>query len=382
MKILITGGAGFIGSEIITQIYQEGSHDILVLDNLSKQIHGINPEESYLYSRIKDKCTFIKGDIREFEIVRQALAGVELVIHLAAETGTGQSMYCINSYNEINIMGTSNIFQAILLDKIPVKKVLLASSRSVYGEGRYCCNIHGDVFPESRKAENMSKGDFSLHCPYCNEALNVLPTREDSVIFPVSLYAYTKYAQEGMVKTLCNAMKIKYTIFRLQNVYGVGQSLKNPYTGILSIFSSLFLENKGINIFEDGNESRDFVHVKDIASAMIRAIENEKSDNMVINIGSGQIRTVYEIAKMLKKLYSSNSELVITGDFRIGDIAHNLADISLAKKTLGFEPQISFEEGLKEFTEWVKKQKKVNSGYEKSLNELELNGMLFRKRNK
>lgn len=380
-KILITGGAGFIGSEIVNQLSATKKWLITVLDALTEQIHSNSPEESFLYDRIKDKCSFIKGDIRDFDTVKKAVADNEYIIHLAAETGTGQSMYQINRYNEVNIMGTSNILQAIsnLGKDSNVKKIVLASSRSVYGEGRYNCTTCGIIYPDSRNRENMISGHFALYCPNCGKKLELLTTTEDSLLKPASLYAFTKFAQENMLKTMCPALNIGYTIFRFQNVYGAGQSLKNPYTGILSIFSTLLLENKPINIFEDGLESRDFIHVKDIADGVIASLDNSISNGETINLGSGVNTTVIEIAETLKKTYNSRSKLNITGDFRIGDIAHNKADITKARTLLAFEPKITLEEGLEDFCNWVKKQGKGYIDYESSLTELATNGLLITK---
>lgn len=380
-NILITGGSGFIGSELVKQLDAIGGHDITVLDSMTKQIHGENWVESYLYKSIKGKCKFIKADVRDFEIVQKALEDIEIVIHLAAETGTGQSMYQINQYNEVNVMGTSNVLQAISLagKKNSVKKIILSSSRSVYGEGRYICPDCGDVFPKGRKKEQMLMGDFRTYCDKCGKQLKLALTTEDSKIQPNSLYAFTKYSQEKMLETMCPALGIDYTIFRFQNVYGVGQSLKNPYTGILSIFSTLMLENKPINIFEDGLESRDFINVKDVAAGVIASISNDKSNGEIINLGSGVGTSVIEIANLLKKNYKSESRLNITGDFRLGDIAHNVADISKAKELLNFKQTISLEEGLAAFCNWVLGEDKDNSGYENSLKEMEMAGMFIRK---
>ena len=249
MKILITGGAGFVGNAIINELSLDKNNDIIVLDALTEQIHGKEPENSYLYKGIADKCDFIRGDIRDYQLVEQVVKNCDYIIHLAAETGTGQSMYKINQYNEVNILGTSNLFQAISATGLKPDKFILASSRSVYGEGKYECSIHKIIYPGSRRSQNMENGDFNLHCPICNKVLHLLPTDEDSKINPISLYAFTKYAQERMVETMCTAMQIDYTIFRFQNVYGIGQSLNNPYTGILSIFSTLLLENKNVIVF-------------------------------------------------------------------------------------------------------------------------------------
>lgn len=380
-KILITGGAGFIGAELVNQLYNKGNYEITVLDTMEKQIHGDEWENSYLYKSIIDKCKFIKGSVCDLNVVRKSLADNEYIIHLAAETGTGQSMYQINQYNEINVMGTSNLLQAISLAGIgcKVRKIILSSSRAVYGEGKYECCDCGVIYPESRSKEKMLNGDFNFYCPKCGKKLKVVSTTEDSEVNPCSLYAFTKFSQEKMLQTMCPALGIDYTIFRFQNVYGVGQSLKNPYTGILSVFSTLMLENRPVNIFEDGLESRDFINVKDIAVGVIDSIENEQSNGKVINLGSGTNTSVIEIAEILKKNYGSNSEIKVTGDFRIGDIAHNKADITKAQYILQFSPTVLLKDGLEEFCNWVKGQDKDNSGYESSLSEMERAGMFIRK---
>ena len=380
-NVLITGGSGFIGAEIVNQLHSEGGWSITVLDSMTEQIHGRDWQNSYLYKSIEGKSRFIKGSVCDIDAVQDAIKDSEVVLHLAAETGTGQSMYQINQYNETNVMGTSNLLQAISLMGMDskVKKIILSSSRSVYGEGKYECPKCGVVYPDGRKKEKLLAGDFNFYCPHCGEKLALLSTTEDSAIKPASLYAYTKYAQEMMLRTMCPAMGINYTIFRFQNVYGVGQSLKNPYTGILSVFSTLMLENKPVNIFEDGLESRDFINVKDIARGVIDSIENERSNGETINLGSGINTSVIEIAEILKKHYGSSSEIKVTGDFRIGDIAHNKADISKARDILGFRPTIDLDTGLKDFCSWVEGQDKDNSGYERSLSEMEKAGMFVRK---
>lgn len=380
-NILITGGAGFIGSEIVCRLFESGEWNITVLDSMSSQIHGENWKDSYLYNKIINKCNFILGDVRDYSVVKEVVEKQDYIIHLAAETGTGQSMYQINQYNEVNIMGTSNLLQAISLlgDRSCVKKILLASSRSVYGEGRYLCDTCGEVYPNSRDVSRMKNGDFDMYCPKCDRRVKVVKTQEDSEIQPKSLYAYTKFAQEKMLETMCGALGIEYTIFRFQNVYGVGQSLKNPYTGILSIFSTLMLENKDVNIFEDGLETRDFVNVKDISAGVVTALVEEKCNGEIINLGSGIATSVMEIAEILRTHYNSKSKLIVTGDFRKGDIANNMADISKAEALIGFKPTVNLQDGLKEFCEWVLLQDRDNSGYEKSLVEMERAGMFIRK---
>ena len=382
MKILITGGAGFIGSEIIKRLYMFADCKTVAFDNLSKQIHGVNPEKSELYLSIKDKCDFVLGDVRDYECISRLVGDCEYIIHLAAETGTGQSMYEVNSYNEVNIMGTSNLFQALISQNTRPRQMILASSRSIYGEGKYKCKNHGVIYPKARTKEVMQRGDFKLHCPYCNSVLEPIPTDEKSPASPSSLDAFSKCAQEKMFETLCPTLGIEYTIFRFQNVYGAGQSLNNPYTGILSIFSNLMLKDKPINIFEDGNETRDFINVRDVASAVVSAIGNPNVFNQIINLGSGTATSVYKIAEYLKQVYNSCSSLNITGDFRLGDIANNFGDIEKARMLLGFVPEITLENGLTQFCQWVKSQESVDTAYEESLAELEDKGMLIRQEHK
>ena len=383
MNVLITGGSGFIGSAIVNQLYSAEGYDITVLDSMTEQIHGANWHDSYLFQSIAGKCKIITGDIRDFGVVKEVVRDKEIIIHLAAETGTGQSMYMINRYNEVNIMGTSNLMQAISLmgEESKVRKIILSSSRSVYGEGKYKCPDCGVIYPDSRGKERMLAGDFSLYCPHCSKKLKLLSTTEEDRIKPASLYAYTKYAQEMMLKTMCPALGIDYTIFRFQNVYGIGQSLKNPYTGILSVFSSLLLENKPVNIFEDGMESRDFINVRDVAAGVIESVNNTRSNGETINLGSGVNTSVIKIAQILKNNYNSSSEIRVTGDFRIGDIAHNKADISKAEQILGFAPAVSLEDGLSDFCKWVLTQNDRDcSNYQNSLSEMENAGLFIRKK--
>lgn len=380
-KVLITGGAGFIGNAIISRIHEQ--YDVVVLDNFSPQIHGDHYEESFLYLGIKDKCEIIHGDVCNAEDMAKALQGVDYVIHLAAETGTGQSMYELNRYTSVNILGTSNLLESILKNKFSVKKIILSSSRSVYGEGMYKCEAHGIVVPNSRVVEDMVKKDFEAKCPICGKDVELVSTTADCEIKPISMYAYTKMAQEKMLELMCPSMGIDYTIFRYQNVFGPGQSLSNPYTGILSIFSKRLLNNQDINIFEDGLESRDFVHVKDIAAFTVNALENPKTNGKYLNVGSGESTSVMKVAETLKSMYGSSSKISVSGDFRIGDIRHNKADMEDTIACCGFTPYYTFEMGMKEFSDWVlaedaKKKIEIDDAFEKSLAELAATGMILK----
>jgi len=375
--ILVTGGAGFIGSAISMKLLAAG-YTVTVLDNLSRQIHGDNPNRSYLYNKIKDTVRFIRGNVTNRADWEKALEGQDAVIHLAAETGTGQSMYEVERYTKVNIGGTALLLDILTNQKTSVKKVILSSSRAVYGEGKYSCEQHGTVYPEERREEDLVNGDFENKCPLCGAVLRLQPTGEDSFMRPASIYGITKQTQEQMLLLSCKAIHVPGVVFRYQNVYGPGQSLTNPYTGILSIFSRNMLHNRPIDIFEDGNESRDFVYIDDVADATIAGIENDCSDYQIFNVGGGKNITVREVVSVLKDLYQSKSEVTVSGNFRLGDIRHNYADITKIKRLLKWEPRYSFTEGIKQFVEWVKKEKpEMNNAYEKSLDEMK-NKNLFR----
>ena len=373
-KILITGGAGFIGSTLSLELIKKG-YEITILDNLSPQIHG-DSETSFLYQRIKDKVHFIHGDVRNRYDWEMALKGQEYIIHLAAETGTGQSMYEIQRYMDVNVSGTGIMLDLIANHKNAIKKVIIASSRAIYGEGKYWNNsIQKAVYPLQRNEEDMLKGDFNPKCPETGQEIELMATDESSKIHPNSIYGLTKYNQEQAVLIACKSLNIPAVAFRYQNVYGPGQSLKNPYTGILSIFSTRIRNGNGLNIFEDGLESRDFVYIDDVVKATILGLENEKIKNDYFNVGLGRPITVLEVAKALEKNYNTKVDIQISGQFRIGDIRHNFADLTKIKTELGFEPSISFEEGISRFARWVQEQEIGEDNYEKSLQEMKEKGL-------
>lgn len=373
-NILITGGAGFIGSNIALKLIAQG-RNVTVLDNLTKQIHGENPEESQLYCSIKGKVNFILGSVTDRDVLEKALEGQDVVIHLAAETGTGQSMYEIEKYCNTNIGGTALLLDILANKKTNVKKVIVAESRAIYGEGRYNCPNCGIVYPVARAEKAMLAGDFNVKCPKCGANAELVKTSEDCLIHPTSVYGITKQVQGELVHTVCKSLNIPSVSFRYQNVYGPGQSLKNPYTGILSIFSNSLRQNHDINIFEDGTESRDFVYIDDVADATILALENDKCAYKAFNVGTGRAIDVMTVAKYLKEFYKSESKINISGNFRLGDIRHNYADISLAQSILGYEPKYSFEKGLKKFCEWVLTQPLEEDNYKKSLEEMKNKGL-------
>lgn len=374
-RVLITGGAGFIGSNIALKLIEKG-YDVTVIDNLSEQIHGYEPiKTSPLYLSILNKVRFIKGDICNRSQLQLALKDVDYVIHLAAETGTGQSMYEIKHYVDVNVSGTALLLDILINTKHHVKRVIVAESRAIYGEGKYHCDKCGDVYPKERNAENMSKGDFECHCPICDGNLKLIATTEDSKIHPSSVYGISKQIQGQLVHLVCKNMDIESVSFRYQNVYGPGQSLTNPYTGILSIFSNRIKLHKGINIFEDGKESRDFVYIEDVVDATIAGMENPKATGLVFNIGTGKATDVLTVAKTLCENYGINVPLTVSGNYRLGDIRHNYADISRAQKILEYNPKWSFKEGIAEFAKWVNCQDLKEDSYEMSLTEMKQKGL-------
>ena len=373
-RILITGGAGFIGSNLANQLVSRNCF-VRVLDNLSKQIHGENPENSPLYKSLHPHIEFIHGSVTDSHDLQHSLNGIDTVVHLAAETGTGQSMYEIRRYSDVNIGGTALLMDIIANSSLSVKKVIVASSRAIYGEGKCCCSVHGIVYPNQRILEDMQSGDYELHCPLCNLLVDFLPTDEDSFIKPSSVYGITKLNQEQLVLTVCKALGISAFALRYQNVFGPGQSLTNPYTGILSIFSTRILNGNGINIFEDGKESRDFVYIDDVVKATIKSIKYEPHNITALNIGSGVSTDVLTVAQALSERLHKDVPIQISGQFRVGDIRHNVADLKMVKSILGFEPKTSFKEGLNRFVDWVSREKISVDRYESSLAELRSKGL-------
>lgn len=373
-NVLITGGAGFIGSNLALELLSKG-YTVTVLDNLSLQIHGEDFQESELYLSIKDKVKFINGTVLSKENWREALENIEVVVHLAAETGTGQSMYEIEKYTDVNIKGTSIFLDILANEEHSVKKMIVASSRSIYGEGKYLCSEHGIVYPNERLDSDMSKGDFHIKCPICNKNATLQSTDETSKIHPSSIYGITKQVQEQMFMVMGKSLNIPAVAFRYQNVYGAGQSLSNPYTGILSIFSTIIKNGNSITIFEDGKESRDFVYIDDVIAATILGIEKDEADYEVFNVGLGEAIDVLEVAETLKEAYSSDTDIVISGNYRLGDIRDNFADLTKIKNKLGFEPKVDFKTGIIKFTQWVNTQTVKEDMYNKSINEMKDKGL-------
>ena len=375
-NILVTGGAGFIGSNLVLSLLKKG-YFVTVLDNLSSQIHGNDPDiTSPLYNSIKGRVNFIKGSVTSRADWMKALEGQDCVVHLAAETGTGQSMYEIQKYVEVNIGGTALLLDILTNVKHCVKKVVVADSRAIYGEGRYYSeDLDRYVYPASRLEKDMCRGDFEVKYPNCTKSLKLVGTTEDSDIHPTSVYGITKQVQGQLVHLVCSSIDIASVSFRYQNVYGPGQSLSNPYTGILSIFSTRIKNGNEINIFEDGKESRDFVYIEDVVDATILGIEKKEANGYTFNIGTGIAVDVLTVANTLIEKYGIKVPVLVSGNYRLGDIRHNYADITLAHKLLGFEPKWNFDKGISKFVEWVNMQEVQEDKYDISIKEMKQKGL-------
>jgi dTDP-L-rhamnose 4-epimerase len=323
---------------------------------------------------IKDKVHFITGDVRNLEDWKQAIQDCDAVVHLAAETGTGQSMYEVNKYVDVNINATSLFLDYLVNQKHSIKKVIVASSRAVYGEGSYMDAMGNTIYPDARLEIDMDKGVFEPQKD--GKSLQVIATKESAPFKPQSVYGITKQVQEQLVLNVCGSINIPAVALRFQNVYGPGQSLKNPYTGILSIFSTLIHNQNPINIFEDGLESRDFVYIDDVVNSIVVSLESDKANGKSYNVGTGVATNVIEVAEALQELYGKQVPTQVTGNYRKGDIRHNFADMSLIKRDLNYNAKIDFKTGLKNFTDWVSSQTIEASQYEKSIEEMKAKGIM------
>lgn len=372
--VLITGGAGFIGQNISRALLASG-YKVRIIDNFSPQIHS----NDKLPNDLNDNVEIIKADIRDSDAMKRALVDVDCLVHLAAETGTGQSMYEIERYFSVNVQGTAAMLDLIQNNNCghSLKSIVLASSRAVYGEGAYHCLEHGQVFPNLRTRENMSRGLFDPICPVCASSISLLPTIESAPFMPMSMYGLTKQVQEQSVLLFARTRGINGFGLRYQNVYGPGQSLKNPYTGILAVFSNLARQNQGIQIYEDGLESRDFVYIDDVVEATIRSVNFSGQFIGALNVGSGQASSVISVAQEVKTFFDSSSSIDVTGDFRMGDIRHNIADLSKLKQVLDFIPRTPFKQGIAKFLDWAAEQAPPNKhAYLQSVNELSEHGLM------
>ena len=354
MKILVTGGAGFIGSHVVDALVERG-HSVCVLDKLIEQVHSTGSAEF-----LNPAAQLIKADICEHEAVRAALDGAEAVFHQAAEVGVGQSMYESERYMRANTLGTTILLDEVRRRKDKIKKFVVASSMSIYGEGEYDCAKCGSVAPPVRDLDAMRSATWDIACPDCGGVLTARPTRESKPLFPASVYAVSKLDQEQLSLIMGRAYGVPTVALRYFNGYGTRQALSNPYTGVCAIFCSRLLNDNPPSIFEDGRQMRDFVHVSDIVQANLLALESDGADYQAVNIASGSPVTITEVAALLARTMGKETGAEITGQHRVGDIRHCLADITLAQRSLGYRPQVSLADGMKELISWVKQRSAVD----------------------
>jgi dTDP-L-rhamnose 4-epimerase len=349
-RVLVTGGAGFVGSHVVDALLREG-HQVRAFDSLSPQVHP-DGLPAYLATEID----FVQGDMRDIDAVRNALTGIDVVFHKAAAVGVGQSMYEIADYMGANTQGTANLLQAILDSKRDFEKLIVASSMSIYGEGKYRCAEHGEMAPAPRPLGQLKRQQWEAVCPVCGVELAPVATDETKPLQCTSIYALSKKDQEEMCLLFGRTYGLPVVALRYFNIYGTRQALSNPYTGVAAIFASRFLNGRAPMVFEDGKQQRDFVSVHDIVRANLLALAREEANGLAINIGSGMPISIAQVAEELGKSLGTATEAEITGKYRAGDIRHCYADIRLARRVLEYEPQYPFAAGLGELVEWLRSQ--------------------------
>ncbi len=350
-QILITGGAGFVGSHLADGLLAAG-HRVRVLDDLLPQVHS-NGAPDYLAPEVE----LVVGDVRDPNRLREVLAGVEVIFHFAATVGVGQSMYEISRYMSVNTLGTAELLQAMLDTKMTPEKLVVASSMSIYGEGQYSCSKCGrDASPPVRPVEQLKRGQWEVHCTACGGVLVPRATLETKPSEINSIYALSKRDQEDMCLIFGRTYGIAVTALRFFNIYGTRQALSNPYTGVAAVFASRLLNNQAPLVFEDGEQQRDFVSVHDIVRANMLAMERPESNGEVINVGCGKPIKIRRVAEILNEALGKKLEPVITNKCRAGDIRHCYADLTKARRLLGYEPQVTHEEGFRELAAWLAHQ--------------------------
>jgi dTDP-L-rhamnose 4-epimerase len=352
-RILVTGGAGFIGSFLVDALVERG-HDVRIYDALVPQVHGA---EQARPGYLNPHAEFVQGDVRDRESLARALEGVDVVFHLAAAVGVGQSMYEIEYYTSANTLGGAVLLDLLANTKHRVRKILVASSMSIYGEGKYHCDEHGPVYPKLRPEAQLQARDWEMKCPHCGHDVSLLPTDEEKPLYPTSIYAITKRDHEEMFLSTGFAYGIRAVALRFFNTYGPRQALSNPYTGVMAIFSGRLLNRQPPVIYEDGQQSRDFIHVSDIVRGLLLAMDKPEADDQVFNMGTGVPSSIAQVAEMLtRRLTDGEVQPQILNQFRAGDIRHCYADVTKARDLLGFEPRISLQEGLGDLLAWVGEQ--------------------------
>jgi dTDP-L-rhamnose 4-epimerase len=368
-RVLVTGGAGFVGSHTVDALLRAGS-EVRIFDNLTPQVHQ-DAQSTY----IPKGAEFVLGDVRDQGQIEAAVKNMDVIFHLAAAVGVGQSMYQISEYTAVNNLGTANLLQAILDTRSEPEKLVVASSMSIYGEGNYLCSECGEVAPTARLSGQMKNKQWETICPHCGEMLVPGPTREDKPLQCTSIYALSKKDQEEMALLFGATYQIPVVALRYFNIYGTRQSLSNPYTGVAAIFASRLMNGKSPIIFEDGRQMRDFVSVHDIVQANLLAMENSGADGRAVNIGYGQPATISDVAEEIERALGANVPLEVTGKYRAGDIRDCFSDITTATELLGYRPKTRLREGIDELVAWLKSQQ-ANDKVDEAMERLSAHGLV------
>jgi len=360
-KVLVTGGAGFIGSYLVDALLAKG-YEVRVFDSLEPQVHG----EARQVPRYLDRSAeLVVGDVRDRSALQEALRDIDVVFHYAAAVGVGQSMYQVQRYVDVNTLGGATLLDLLASEPHHVRKLIVASSMSTYGEGKYECEACGVRYPQLRPDHQLQQRRWEMLCPDCGCEMRPKPTDEGKPLYPTSIYAVTKRDHEEMFLCFGRAYEIPTVALRFFNVYGPRQALSNPYTGVAAIFSARLLNKEPPVIYEDGQQSRDFIHVEDVARASLLAMEREEADYDVLNVGSGRPLTIVEIAQVLiDHLAEGEVQPQIVGQYRRGDIRHCFADIGRIRDKLGFEPRLTFEDGVADLISWVREQEATDGFHE------------------
>lgn len=354
MRVLVTGGAGFIGSHVVQGLVDRGD-DVVVLDSLDAQVHGDASSASW-----SGDVRLLRGNVGDPDLVDEALDGIDAVVHLAAAVGVGQSMYEIAHYVRENTMATAVFLERLVARPERPQRLVVASSMSIYGEGEYRCAEHGPVAPAPRPDERLLARRWEALCPVCDREVEPMGTREQKPLLPTSIYAVTKRDHEEMCLVTGAAYSIPTVALRFFNVYGPGQALSNPYTGVAAIFASRLLNGRAPVIFEDGLQSRDFIHVSDIVAGILLALGSDAAAGNAVNLGTGRATDVRTIADLLSAGLDADIEPEFTGQYRSGDIRHCYADPALARELLGFEAQVALEDGMGDLVKWLADQEAVD----------------------
>jgi dTDP-L-rhamnose 4-epimerase len=366
-KVLVTGGAGFVGSHLVDALLDRG-HEVRIYDDLTPQVHSTG-----IPGYLSKDAEFLRGDMLDVDRLRGAVRGMDVVFHLAAAVGVGQSMYEISHYMAANTLGTANLLQVLLDTKAQVQKLVVASSMSIYGEGKYLCAECGEVSPGPRPTTQLMRKHWETLCPVCHEPLTPLATNESKPLQCTSIYALSKKDQEEMVLLFGRTYGVSTVALRYFNIYGTRQSLSNPYTGVAAIFASRLLNGRAPLIFEDGRQARDFVSVEDVTQANLLSMETA-AEHVALNVGSGQPVTVRQVAQVLGQCMGASIPAEITGKYRAGDIRHCFADITAAGRVLGYSPKVPFAEGFRNLAQWLRQQTAEDSAA-KARRELEMYGL-------